>query len=133
MNWYVAQNNFSCSIKVAPKVFRTSNLPIVTWQNTQSPSMKLMTKANVANPILDIQKSNVAMVMAHFAMVESTCISIFLHNIIEICFWTNSLCEGNMTRCHNQRFSTIDNCMYPFAINKTKSSINYYWAKSFGL
>jgi hypothetical protein len=38
-----------------------------------------------------------------------------------------------MTRCHNQRFSTIDNCMYPFAINKTKSSINYYWAKSFGL
>jgi hypothetical protein len=71
-------------------------------------------------------KLNIVMVMAHLSMVESTCISIFLHNVIEICFGTNSLCEGNMTRCHNQGFSTIDNGMYLFVINKTKPLINYY-------
>jgi hypothetical protein len=29
-----------------------------------------MTKANVLNPIIHIQNSNIVMVMAHFAMVE---------------------------------------------------------------
>jgi len=118
MNWYVDKKKFNYFVKVVPKVFKASNLPIVTWQNTSSPSMKLMTKTNVSNPILHIQNSNVTMVMTHFAMVENTYISIFLLNIIEICFRTNSLREGNMTKCHNQGFSTIHNGMYPLQSTK---------------
>ncbi len=86
MSSYVVKRDFTYFAKVTIKVFGVSNMPIITWQSTQSSSMKLMTRANVSISILDIQRLNIIMVVAHSAMVGNTCISITLDNIVEICF-----------------------------------------------
>jgi hypothetical protein len=48
------KKDFTYYAKATLKVYGVSNMPIITWQGTQSSSMKLMTKTNVSIPIMDI-------------------------------------------------------------------------------
>jgi hypothetical protein len=78
------KRDFTYFTNVVLEAFGASNNLIVTWQGTQSSLIKLIINMNVSKPILDIERSNVAMLVTHCAMVGNTCIFITLAIIFGI-------------------------------------------------
>jgi hypothetical protein len=91
-----------------------------------------MTREKNLNTNLDIHKPKEHVIIAHFAIVSNTYISIALPKIVGKCSFTNCLQDGKthlQSQCiikqRKEGFSTIDEYMYPFPTIKTKS-LNYY-------
>jgi hypothetical protein len=59
-----------------------------------------MTNMNVLNPVLNIQRSNIIIIVANYAMVGSTYISITSANIFGICSQIIFFHDGNLTLSH---------------------------------
>jgi hypothetical protein len=84
LQWCIIYNTSSTNVIL--EVLKTSKNLVVMWPNNRSSLIKLMTNKNVSNPIIDIWRSNIVMVVAHCAMIGSIDYSIPLANIVGICF-----------------------------------------------
>ncbi len=75
-------------VKTTLDVFLGSKNARITWQGTHWSSMKFMTNAKVCHLDLDIHRSKEAMVVAYFAIVNTTYLSIILVSIVGKCSFT---------------------------------------------
>jgi hypothetical protein len=73
------------TVKTTLDVFLGSKYATVTWQGTHWSSMKFMTNVKVSHQDLDIHRSKEAMVVAYFAIVNTTYLSIILISIVGKC------------------------------------------------
>jgi hypothetical protein len=84
LQWCIRYNISSTNVTL--KVLKALQNFIVMWLNNHLSLIKLMTNTNVSNPIMDIWRSNIVMVIAHCVMIGSIDYSIPLANIVGICF-----------------------------------------------
>jgi hypothetical protein len=84
LQWCIRYNTSSTNFTL--EVLKASKNLIIMWPNNRSSLIKLITNTNVSNPIMDIWRLNIVMVIAHCAMIGSIDYSIPLANIVGICF-----------------------------------------------
>ncbi len=93
VNWKSIKS-FTIFDKVILLVCGTTNKPIITQQGTQLHFKKFMTTINVSNLVWNIRKSDVIVIVLHYAKVRKTSESIVLASIKGMCFLTSCFLVG---------------------------------------